>query len=131
MNQSSKPILVTGSHRSGTTWVGEMLASSPNLVYIGEPFNPKNYCPEICRAHFDCWFTYIIESNEAHYYISIKDLLDFRYNFLKGFRNIKSVGGILHISKEYFKFLHRRYISYPLCFIAKRIGDNTLYPIKS
>lgn len=34
-----KPILVTGSHRSGSTWVGEMLALSPLTTYISEPFN--------------------------------------------------------------------------------------------
>ena len=34
------PILVTGSHKAGTTWVGEMLAASRRVGYISEPFNP-------------------------------------------------------------------------------------------
>ncbi|MEM9037020.1 MAG: sulfotransferase [Actinomycetota bacterium] len=38
---SRRPILVTGSHRSGTTWVGEMLAASGEVVPIHEPFNPE------------------------------------------------------------------------------------------
>ena len=33
----TKPILVTGSHRSGSTWVGKMLATSPSVNYIHEP----------------------------------------------------------------------------------------------
>jgi len=38
-----KPILVTGSHRSGTTWAGRVLAFSPTpLGYIWEPFNPRH-----------------------------------------------------------------------------------------
>jgi hypothetical protein len=31
------PVLVTGIHRSGTTWVGKMLAAAPGVVYINEP----------------------------------------------------------------------------------------------
>jgi hypothetical protein len=32
-------VLVTGAIRSGTTWVGETLAQSPDLEYVWEPFN--------------------------------------------------------------------------------------------
>jgi hypothetical protein len=34
------PILVTGTHRSGTTWVGNMI-SVPGIWHVHEPFNPK------------------------------------------------------------------------------------------
>ena len=33
-------ILVTGAHRSGTTWVGRVLAASRRAHYVSEPFNP-------------------------------------------------------------------------------------------
>ena len=36
------PILVTGTHRSGTTWVGHMLALSPDAHYVHEPFAPMH-----------------------------------------------------------------------------------------
>lgn len=36
------PVLVTGTHRSGTTWVGQMLSISPELYYIHEPFAPMH-----------------------------------------------------------------------------------------
>jgi len=36
----SGPILVTGTHRSGTTWVGEMLSLGRSVHYIHEPFAP-------------------------------------------------------------------------------------------
>ena len=29
------PILVTGAHRTGTTWVGKMLAASPQVAFCG------------------------------------------------------------------------------------------------
>lgn len=34
-----RPILVTGSHRSGSTWLGRMLAAADELHYVQEPFN--------------------------------------------------------------------------------------------
>jgi len=37
---ATRPVLVTGAIRSGTTWVGETLGRSPALEYIWEPFNP-------------------------------------------------------------------------------------------
>ena len=44
--QPGPSILVTGTHRSGTTWVAKMLAA-PGLWYIHEPFNPnKRVWPE-------------------------------------------------------------------------------------
>lgn len=38
-----KNILVTGSHRSGTTWVGRVIAYSKRIRYIDEPFNKTIY----------------------------------------------------------------------------------------
>lgn len=53
-----KPILVTGSHRSGSTWVGEVIAKSSKVDYIHEPFNIsiKRY-----NQPFDHWFEFISE----------------------------------------------------------------------
>lgn len=39
-NNVAEPILVTGSHRSGTTWVGRMLTLSSAAHYVHEPFAP-------------------------------------------------------------------------------------------
>lgn len=36
----SRPIIVTGSHRSGTTWTGALLGFSGEALPIHEPFNP-------------------------------------------------------------------------------------------
>lgn len=77
-----KPILVTGSHRSGTTWVGQMLAMSPTIVYIEEPFNLDHYTPSVCTARFKYWFTYISEENEQDFFKPLKETLSFR-NMLK------------------------------------------------
>lgn len=51
-----KPILITGSHRSGTTWVGNILKKAPNVFYIHEPLTPNS----ITRSSlfFDLWYQY-------------------------------------------------------------------------
>jgi hypothetical protein len=62
----STPILVTGSHRSGTTWVGRMLATAPSVAYLHEPFH-IHHDPGMCAARFENWFTYVCPENEAPY----------------------------------------------------------------
>lgn len=48
-----KNILVTGSHRSGTTWIGQMLSQDKNTMYVYEPFNIGNYTH--FPNDFSCW----------------------------------------------------------------------------
>jgi Sulfotransferase family len=72
------PVLVTGSHRSGSTWVGEMLAGAPELAYIHEPFSVLHR-PGLCDASFHYWFPYICQENEAGYLQPVRDMLAFRY----------------------------------------------------
>lgn len=56
--RKSHPILVTGSHRSGTTWVGKMLNEETETTYIFEPFNIENSEP--CHSYpLQFWFTYL------------------------------------------------------------------------
>lgn len=38
---SEAPILVTGSHRSGSTWVGRLLTLDDQAHYVHEPLNPQ------------------------------------------------------------------------------------------
>lgn len=60
------PILVTGAHRSGTTWVGRMLAASPRMTYIHEPFNLL-VNDRLWSVDVDHWFAYLTEANvEPH-----------------------------------------------------------------
>lgn len=75
MNKS--PILITGSHRSGTTWTGRILGKSRWLRYIHEPFNPsKNK-----KSPIQTWFQYIsIDTTSQTYQDEI-------VNYLKSFHN--------------------------------------------
>jgi hypothetical protein len=76
------PILVTGSHNSGTTWVGRNLALSNEVGYIHEPFNPGFRNPVVLGPKFDVFFTYISDHNEHLYLQGMKNALSFHYNLM-------------------------------------------------
>jgi hypothetical protein len=73
-----KPILVTGSHRSGTTWTGRMLCASGEAGYIHEPFNPKRR-PGWGGDRIPYWFLYVTPANEHFYKPVIESALAFHY----------------------------------------------------
>jgi hypothetical protein len=74
-----RPVLVTGAHRSGTTWVGRMLDLSPGVGYINEPFNP-HHAPGICACRFPLWFQYVNRENEHLFRPHLSATLAFRYH---------------------------------------------------
>ncbi|WP_298236989.1 sulfotransferase [uncultured Algibacter sp.] len=57
----NRPIIVTGSHRSGSTWLGKMLSLTDKIKYVHEPFN-KNY-PLNSLSPIKYWFEYITDSD--------------------------------------------------------------------
>lgn len=91
------PILVTGAHRSGTTWVGKMIAVSPEVGYISEPLNVLHR-PGVLRAPTRCWYTYLCTANQADYLPALRETLRFRYHpwlELKSLRSFKDAGRML------------------------------------
>ena len=54
---SRKPILITGSHRSGSTWLASMLALSENSLLAHEPFNIEPWAYAL-NGLAKYWFTY-------------------------------------------------------------------------
>jgi len=84
-----QPILVTGSHRSGSTWVGQMIAASQNVHYIHEPFNNYYFSPGINHIKFDKVFKYISGENEKKYLSPIKKTIDLKYDLLSAINSEK------------------------------------------
>lgn len=105
---SRKPILVTGTHRSGSTWVGRMIALSPDVVYVHEPFNLVGYDPGICNIKFDYWFTYISLENEARFYKSVKKMIGLHYNLIAALRVARNPGDVVKVVKKSTSFLKYR-----------------------
>lgn len=79
--QANKPILVTGSHRSGTTWVGQMLSANTETSYIFEPFNIKNV-GSYHKYPLKHWQTYIgglDTSSQNQLLNALAECFSFRY----------------------------------------------------
>lgn len=88
-DNDQKPILVTGSHRSGSTWVGQMIARSPAVAYIHEPFNIEPH-PGHFGGQFDTWFTYVCDSNADQYEPYLRECLALTYPLATKLRASKS-----------------------------------------
>ena len=69
------PVLLTGAHRSGTTWVGSTLAADEQILYLPEPFNLDHLYPGLRGARFPCWFMRIDADNEEAYRDDIARML--------------------------------------------------------
>ncbi len=103
MNTSANeqtPILVTGSHRSGTTWVGKMLAADADTAYISEPFNVLHR-PGIFRAPVKYWYTYITEENESEYLPAFHEMLDFQYHTWLELKSLHSIKDFLRMGRDF------------------------------
>jgi hypothetical protein len=89
------PILVTGAHRSGTTWVGKILAADPRQAgYISEPLNVLHR-PGVMRQPTRRWYTYLCAENQDAYLPALRETLAFRYHpwlELKSLRSLKDAG---------------------------------------
>ena len=110
------PILVTGSHRSGTGWVGEMLAAtpSPGLAYLWEPFSLRAR-RGICNAPFRYWFTYVCGENEAAFREPVAQTLAFRYHPLVELGSLRSPKDAGRFARDwYVTERHRRRHAVPL-----------------
>lgn len=105
--ENKSPVLVTGAHRTGTTWVGKMLAASSTLTYISEPLNILHR-PGVMRAQTLHWYMYICEENEAEYLDALKETLSYRYHFWKEIGSLRSVKDILRMWRDLYFFASGR-----------------------
>ena len=83
-------ILVTGSVRSGTTWVGRMLCLSKEMGYIHEPFNPARW-PGWASERFPHELVYVNAENEATYFPVMQDVLNMRFPLMHHIREILAI----------------------------------------
>ena len=100
---SERPILVTGAHRSGTTWVGKMLAAEDGVAYISEPMNVLHR-PGVMRAPVKYWYTYICPDNEDQYLPALREMLDFDYHLGAELRSLRSRRDLLRMARDFHSF---------------------------
>ncbi|MCN4143988.1 MAG: sulfotransferase [Thiohalomonas sp.] len=120
---NKKPILLTGSHRSGSTWAGRMITKAPNVGYIFEPFNIKLPLSVNSKA-FDHNFLHICKENEDSYRKTIDEVINFEYPFWFNVNRITKVDNIGSILRDKSHFLwhkwmqHRALIKDPIAFFS-------------
>jgi len=101
------PILVTGAHRSGTTWIGKMLALAPGIGYIHEPFSPVT-APGISSAPFTGYYTRVDSSNEALYLPGLERALRFEYGYGAQLRAVRSPAEAVRSAQDAIAFARAR-----------------------
>lgn len=121
MNKRRKDILVTGSHRSGSTWIGRVIAASPGVNYIHEPFNIHVHRNDTI---FKYWFEYVPRRPDA----SQQDAKDYiskylHINFSDGLKKIFEAGNLnkrYSILKEFSKqkISNRQLIKDPIAVMS-------------
>ncbi|MBN1303044.1 MAG: sulfotransferase domain-containing protein [Anaerolineales bacterium] len=101
------PILVTGAHRTGTTWVGKMLGAGGDTAYISEPLNVWRR-PGVMRVPVSRWYTYICEENESDYIQAFQEMLGLQYHIGREILSLRSGRDFLRMGRDWFTFLQGR-----------------------
>jgi hypothetical protein len=99
MRKEVRPILVTGSHRSGTTWAGQILALAPHTGYIHEPFNINIQFPTI-EKRMSYWFKYICNENESQNKKAIDKVINYSYPFIDNIKKVRNTKQILKVIRD-------------------------------
>lgn len=113
---SRKPILVTGTLRSGSTWVGRIIGEAPLVGYIHEPF-AENVRPGTRRGEFGHGMPYVTDEheNEPIFYEQIKDTIDYRFDLIGGISRIRHSDrrskDVQRYLKTFYDFLSYRIIN--------------------
>lgn len=93
-------ILVTGSVRSGTTWVGRMLCLSKEMGYIHEPFNPARW-PGWASERFPHELVYVNAENEATYFPVMQDVLNMRFPLMHHIPEIRDPRHVWRLARDW------------------------------
>lgn len=109
-----RPILVTGSIRSGTTWVGKTLATAPGIALIHEPFN-LDHPLGVFAHHWTHQYTYLADGVEETPVVehAMTDTLGFRYRPMVHLRNRERALRTLGLLRDLPRSLWRRLVSRP------------------
>jgi hypothetical protein len=115
------PILITGTHRSGTTWVGSVLSQSEKVRYIYEPFNIGNRR----NAPISNWYENV-SYYSANNLVNIKHYLE---SFLVvnslGLRNDLKIGFRYFIGNSYNKLTRTTLLKDPIALFSAPFIYNT------
>lgn len=94
-----RPLLVTGSNRSGTTWVGRMLCASRQFNYVYEPFNPGLW-PRWTAQPIPYRNLYVCAENEEPWLQAIADVVACRRPILVHLEEARSPKRVAKLARD-------------------------------
>jgi hypothetical protein len=97
---SRKPIIITGSHRSGTTWVSSIMAQSTQVMPVEEVFNIAFRPKCTCGHRFNYWWQYVTSENENLHYHHIKHAYRLSFNYAGAISRISNIGVTVEFAKH-------------------------------
>jgi glycosyltransferase involved in cell wall biosynthesis len=101
------PILVTGVHRSSTTWVGKMLTANRQYTYVSEPLNILHRTG-VMRIPTKHWYTYVCKDNEHLYLSAFYETMRLRYHTLQEFGTLRSPKDLGRMARDWGAFTFGR-----------------------
>lgn len=109
--EKNEGILVTGSHRSGSTWVGRMIALSPKVGYIHEPFNMKSSRPGKLNVDVNYWYQYALDGDELRFRQAFEKTLNFQYSPLEEIKVIRSWRDSIRMIRDFTQFKWHNFLN--------------------
>jgi Sulfotransferase family len=100
--EMSSPILITGMHRSGGSWVAKMIEGGGGVVHVNEPFNrrhPPGLTPGILRVPPPRAYQHVGPHNEAEHLPGFRDMLELRYDLAAELRTNHGVYDLAKAAK--------------------------------
>lgn len=103
-----RPILVTGGHRSGTTFVGKMLAVSDEVAYVHEPFNPLSVSAGGLLPPLERAYQYICSGNADAYVRRVADVTMLRFRPWRRLPHVHGAREYARAARTQFEFASAR-----------------------
>jgi hypothetical protein len=107
----SLPIVLTGMHRSGGSWVAKMIEGGGGVVHVNEPFNrrhPPGLTPGILRVPPPLSYQHVGPHNEAEHLDGFRDMLELRYGLTAELRTNHGVYDLAKAAKYMAAFTYGR-----------------------
>jgi hypothetical protein len=94
----NQTIIISGIHRSGSTWLGHIISKHPKVFYIHEPFNLEY--PKV-KKPIDFWYEYIDENTSIDKQIAIVRYIESYYltNWKSFWENIRRINSLKLLKK--------------------------------
>ncbi|NND62765.1 MAG: hypothetical protein HKN48_06180 [Flavobacteriaceae bacterium] len=86
----NQPIIVSGAHRSGSTWIGKTISEAKGIRYVHEPFNIQM---KVHECPFPYWFQHFSEKTPSEEKKQARKYLDPFFNFSWSFAFQKLCNG--------------------------------------